>query len=78
MATELDVAIDWMSKWSFVEDATKRELVVEAAKRVANLDMEAVADALDGGIVTGPFEWRMNEASRLINLALGITTENDA
>ena len=34
--SELRDAIDWMSKWSFVEDATKRELVVEATRRVAN------------------------------------------
>ena len=37
----------------------------------AEPDIEAVADALDGGIMTGPFEWRMNEARRLMGLALG-------
>ena len=53
------------------------ELVTNTARKYANPDYKAVADALDGGMITGPFEWRINQAKRLVNLALGVTEAPD-
>jgi hypothetical protein len=36
---------------------------------------EAIADELDGGIAPGPFEWRVNEAKRLLR---ALKVEGDA
>jgi hypothetical protein len=45
-------------------------VLAKYARLVANPNIKAVADALDNGIQGGPHEWCMNEAKRLIALAL--------
>ena len=81
MMSELKDAIDWMFKWSFVEDATKRDLVVNAAKRYANPDIEAATEIINRlrYIETGD-EWddKIEDiTAEAVNKALGIITKGD-
>ncbi len=79
--SELRVAIDWMAKWSFVEDATKRDLVVEAARRLVKLEKSVdpvrLGDGLEFAHITDSDGHYLIYVAQQVKTALGVTTEDD-
>ncbi len=78
--SDLTDALDWLEEGkpmkSGMSPSDRMDLIVDAARKVANLDIEAAASILAYNETGGrPHSAHTKKAKRIVNAALGITGE---